>query len=175
MEFMRSQSYLIKIQTSDNSILSVWNSLVDMLMQGETGYADEWHPFLEGTSLTLYTTIITSHGKNAIGIEIYRSSERVQHQLFLVKEDLSVAAWAIFQLSWWGRRQKNRSIRSFLQSMEQVVAWEELPPKEKPAEEPENSSPRDSSLKRHMDLTCSHALPKCAVEALTNRLLRIKE
>ena len=101
------RSFLMKIQTSEPNTLNAWNSLVDMLMQGETGYAIELQKYLELTSSRKYTITITSPGRNDILIKISGLSEKEQLPPSQVKRALLGDLWEIY-LSVLGRYRRGQ-------------------------------------------------------------------
>src|SRR3974390_2492457 len=130
MESMPSRSFLMKIQTSDDSILVAWKLLGDMLMQGETGYVSEWLRYYEHQLSMRSIITITLHGVNDILIKISGSCEKEQLLPFLAKEVLLAVLWETYQSYWRAWNHQNLSTASIRRCMAQDVILEECRPKE---------------------------------------------
>lgn len=125
MESTQRRLFLVRIATSENSILDAWDSLVDMLTRVEIGFVQGLQRYLEETSSKKSITTIILPGKSGILIETYGLSEKELHLLSQVKRDLSEALWETYQSSWRASNPLTAKHYFTQQYMEQAVKWEE--------------------------------------------------
>src|ERR1700722_1054439 len=174
MEYTQRRLFLVRLATSESSILNAWNSLVDMLMRVEIGFVQGLQKCYEETSSSKSITTTILPGKSGILVETCGLSERELHRLSQVRKDLSVALWQIFQSYW--RDKNHESVRHYftLQSMEQAVKWEECKQRVKPIEK-EMSLEQDWLIKMPMKQELKQPELKLEAEISMSRHSLIKE
>lgn len=132
MEDIKNRSFILSIDTQDLPTLNVWNRLLEMSREDQTGLVQKWAHLLDSdsTSLTKFKTSMNIHGSNDLLIKTYDLLKIDLPDPIRVKRLLVQLLWDMYKIHWkgWTDSQKInfRAAESIVRCMNRDISCQEV-------------------------------------------------